>query len=65
MCSGARETIFKQEIKKMGLVNLPVCRWKGEILLLSANISGEQRKGDRGITQANRRKVYKKWVSTV
>lgn len=57
MCSGARETIFKEEIKKLGLLNLAVCRWKGEILLLSANRSGEQREGDRGITQAKGQRV--------
>lgn len=42
----------RQAIENLGLVNLAGCRWKGEIILLSANRSGEQQEGDRGTTQA-------------
>lgn len=41
-----------EAIKILGLVNLAVCRWKGEIILLPANKSEEQQEGDGGATQA-------------
>lgn len=42
----------REAIKILGLVNLAACRWKGEIILLSVNKSGEQQEGGRGATQA-------------
>lgn len=42
----------REAIKILGLVNLAMYRWKGEIMLLSVNRSGEQQEGDRGTTQA-------------
>lgn len=48
---------FKEETKKLGLVNLSVCKWKGEIPLLSANRSREQLDRERGITHAKGQRV--------